>query len=257
MPTFDTPAPISARVDIVLGDIRFVTGDRADTVVEVEPIDPTRRLDLEAAAQVEITFTDGRLQVTHPKVRAMFTKRYGSVKVLVRLPAGSDVRGDTAQGECVVQGVVGSCRLKTAIGGLRVGQATEVRLRTSGGKVVVDHVTGRADVDANGDIRIRRIDGGAAVRSIGGDIRVGELGGGPADLYAAIGKVEVGVAQGIAVRLDARTSTGQVRDLLEPSAPGHPDRAVALRARCHGGDIVVRRAGAGHDTPHRAAPLAG
>ncbi|MFD0594367.1 hypothetical protein ACFQZ4_19565 [Catellatospora coxensis] len=110
MPTFDTPAPISARVDIVLGDIRFVTGDRADTVVEVEPIDPTRRLDLEAAAQVEITFTDGRLQVTHPKVRAMFTKRYGSVKVLVRLPAGSDVRGDTAQGECVVQGVVGSCR---------------------------------------------------------------------------------------------------------------------------------------------------
>lgn len=112
-------------------------------MVEVEPIDPTRQLDVAAAEQVEIMFTDGRLLVRHPKLRSAFTKRYGSVKVLVRLPTGSDVRGDTAQGECVVQGVVGSCRLTTAIGDLRVGQAANVRLRTSGGKVIVDHVTGR------------------------------------------------------------------------------------------------------------------
>ncbi|MEU7819765.1 DUF4097 family beta strand repeat-containing protein [Catellatospora sp. NPDC049133] len=255
MPTFDTPAPISATVDIILGDIRFVADDRADTVVRVEPIDPTRQLDVDAAEHVEITFTDGRLLVRHPKLRAVFTKRHGSVKVLVRLPTGSDVRGDTTQGECVVQGVVGSCRLKTAIGDLRVGQAADVRLKTTGGKVVVDHVTGRSDVDANGDIRMRSIGGGASIRSIGGDIRVGELGGGPADLYAAIGKVEVGVAQGIAVRLDARTSTGQVRNQLE--APGQPDRAVDVRARCHGGDITVRRAEVGLDRPQRAARLAG
>ncbi|WP_168801643.1 hypothetical protein [Glycomyces buryatensis] len=50
MATFNTPGPISATVDIILGDIRFNATGRADTVVEVHPIDPSRQLDVEAAA---------------------------------------------------------------------------------------------------------------------------------------------------------------------------------------------------------------
>lgn len=240
MPTYDTPAPISATVDIILGDIRFVASDRADTVVEVRPIDPSRPLDIAAAEAVIIEFTGDKLLVKHPKLRKTFTKRYGSVSVLVELPTGSDVRGDTAQGEYVVQGAVGSCRLTTAIGGIRVGQAADVRLRTTGGKVIVDHVAGRADVRGNGDVRVRRIDGDAEVTSIGGDISVGEFGGDTADLSAAIGAVEVGVAEGTAVRLDAKATTGRVRNQL--TAPDRSARTVRVRARCNGGDIVVHQA---------------
>ncbi|WP_144121733.1 DUF4097 family beta strand repeat-containing protein [Catellatospora sichuanensis] len=294
MPTFDTPAPISATVDIILGDIRFIAGDRADTVVEVHPVDPSRKLDVEAAEQVDIKFADGKLLVRHSKLRTAFTTKYGSVKVLVELPTGSDVRGDTADGEYVVQGLVGSCRLKNAIGDIRVGQAADVRLKTTGGRVIVDHVTGQADVSANGDIRIRRIGGGAVVKNIGGDswvgevagdlransatgdiavdvaraavnartsvgdIRVGELGSGPVDLYTAIGRVEVGVPQGTAVRLDAHTSTGRVRNhLAGPDAPGQSGPTVKVRARCNGGDIIVRRAGADHDAKQREARFSG
>ncbi|NUR74099.1 MAG: hypothetical protein HOU81_25090 [Hamadaea sp.] len=159
MPTFQTPTPITATVDIVLGDIRFVAGDRSDTVVEVHPIDPTRRLDIEAAEAVVIAYADGRLHVRQPRLRTVFPRRYGSVRVLVHLPTGSDVRGDTAEGEYLVQGVVGSCRLTTAIGDIRVDRADDVRLTTTSGKVHLDHVTGRADVYANGDVRIRRLDG--------------------------------------------------------------------------------------------------
>lgn len=242
MQTFDTPTPISATVDVVLGDIRFIASDRADTVVEVHPIDPTRQLDVEAAEQVKIEFADGKLRLRHPKLRTAFTRKWGSVKVLVQLPTGSDVEGDTAQGEFVVQGAVGSCRLKTAIGDIKVDRAADARLRTTGGKVTVDHVSGEADISGFGDIRIGRIDGDAKVKNIGGAIGVGEFGGGKADLYAVIGKVEVGVPQGTSVQLDAHTPTGRVHNRLD--APERSDRALKLRARSNGGDIVVHRAGA-------------
>lgn len=280
MPTFATPAPITASVDIVLGDITFAAGERADTVVEVQPIDPTRPLDIQAADQVIIEYAHGRLQVKHPKLRTAFASRYGSVRVLVWLPAGSHVQGNTAEGEYVVQGVVGSCRLKNAIGDIRVDQASEVRLKTSGGRVTVDHVSGSADVSANGAVRVRRIDGDAEVTTIGGEIWIGEVGGelradssvggitvevaraavkaktatghirlgrlgsGPVDLSAAIGKLEVGVPAGIAVRLDAHTPTGRIRNLLD-AADDQSGRTVKVRARCNGGgDIVVHRADA-------------
>lgn len=238
--SFDTPGPISATVDIVLGDIRFIASDRADTVVEVRPVDPSWELDVKAAEQADVEFADGKLVVKHPKLRNLWATRYGTVHVRVELPTGSDVQGDTAKGDYLVEGVVGSCRLKTPTGNIRVEQATDVRLRTTGGRVTVDHVTGQADVRGNGDIRLRRVDGGAVVKNILGDIRVGEIGSGTVDLYTATGDVEVGVPQGTAARLDAHTSAGRVRNHLE--APEQSDRTVEVRARSNGGDIVVRRA---------------
>ncbi|THV39831.1 DUF4097 family beta strand repeat-containing protein [Glycomyces buryatensis] len=258
MATFNTPGPISATVDIILGDIRFNASDRADTVVEVHPIDPSRQLDVEAAADVVVEFADGRLRVSHPRLRTLFTKKYGSVRVLVALPTGSEVQGDTAQGEYLVQGAVGTCRLKTAIGDIRVAQAVDVRLRTTGGKVIVDHVSGEADVKGNGDIRIRRIDGTAQVRNIGGDIRIAQFGGDTVDLNSATGGLSIGIAAGGAVELDARATVGDVRDYLAAAgAPERSDRIVKVRARCHAGDIVVHRAGAGHDAPQRSSRFQG
>ncbi|GAA4465004.1 DUF4097 family beta strand repeat-containing protein [Phytohabitans houttuyneae] len=275
MPTFHTPGPISATVDIVLGNIQFKASDRADTVVEVRPADPSWELDVKAAEQANIEFADGKLLVKHSKLRTAFSNKYGSVEVLVQLPTGSDVQGDTAKGRYLVEGVVGSCQLKTPTGDIRVERAAEVRLRTTSGKVSVDHVTGQADVSANGEIRVRQVDGGAVVKNIGGnswvgevagdlrvnsanghitvgaaraalnartasgDVRVGELGTGPVDLYTATGEVEVGVPAGITARLDAHTSAGRVRNQLEAPAPS--DRTVKVRARSHGGDITVHR----------------
>jgi DUF4097 and DUF4098 domain-containing protein YvlB len=285
MPTFDTPGPISATVDIILGNIQFKAGDRTDTVVEVRPVDPSWALDVKAAADVNIDLTDGKLVVRHPKLRTAFNKKYGRVEVLVELPTGSDVQGDTAKGDYLVEGVVGSCQLKTPTGDIRVERAGSVRLKTTGGKVNVDHVTGQAEVSGNGDIRVRHVGGDAVVKNIGGDcwigevagdlrvnsasggitvdvaraavkaktasgdIRVGEVGSGTVDLYTPTGEVRVGVPEGTAVRLDADTSAGRVRNHLEEAdspeqteQPEPSDRTVKVRARSHGGDIIVGRA---------------
>jgi DUF4097 and DUF4098 domain-containing protein YvlB len=276
MATFDTPEPISASVDIIFGDIRFVAGDRTDTVVEVRPVDPSWELDVKAAEQAVIEYADGKLQVKHPKLRTVLTTKYGAVEVLVELPTGSDVQGETARGGYVVEGIVGSCRLKTPSGDIQVEQATHVELKTTSGAVTVDHVTGEAVVRGNRDVRIRRVDGGAVVKNIGGDswlgevtgdlrvssanghitvdvaragvdartasgdVRVGEVSSGEVDLYTATGEVAVGIPEGTAARLDAKTSAGRVFNSL--GTPEHADRTVKVRARSHGGNITVRRA---------------
>lgn len=42
MQKFDTPAPVSAVLDIPAGRIRFIASDRADTAVEACPRTPRR-----------------------------------------------------------------------------------------------------------------------------------------------------------------------------------------------------------------------
>lgn len=274
MQTFTTPAPITAAVDIILGDIHFTAADRTDTVVEVHPIDPTRQLDVEAAEKVNVEFEAGKLRVWHPKLTTAFARKFGSVRVSVALPTGSNVQGDTADGEYAVRGEVGSCHLKNAIGDIKVAQAAEVRLKTAGGRVVVDQVHGKAEVSGSGDVKVGHVGGEATVKNIGGntrigevdgdlrvnsangpisidaahaaveaktaigDIRVGRIGTGPVELTTAIGKVEVGVPGGTAVELDTKSGTGRVRDHVQ--VPGVPERTVKVRVRTGGGDITVK-----------------
>ena len=67
MPTFDTPEPISVSLELGVGDIRIVAGDRTDTVVEVRPTDPAKKGDVTAAEQTRVEFAAGRLQIRAPK----------------------------------------------------------------------------------------------------------------------------------------------------------------------------------------------
>ncbi|GAA2813879.1 DUF4097 family beta strand repeat-containing protein [Kribbella solani] len=224
MTTFSTPAPITAAVDIIFGDITISAGDRTDTVVEVRPTDPAWALDVKAAEQVVVEFTDGKLQIKHPKLRTVFTKRYGSVRIAVQLPTGSDIQGYTAKGEYVVEGEVGACELKTANGDIRIHKVTgELRAKSATGNISVDVVATTAKA-----------------RTAAGNIRVGELGTGTVDLYTPTGEVQVGIPEDTAATVDAQTSVGRVFNDLE--APANPTRTVTLRARTHGGNITLHRA---------------
>jgi hypothetical protein len=52
MPTFATPEPISATVEVVSGAVHVSASDRDDTVVEVAPRDPGRPSDVRVAEQL-------------------------------------------------------------------------------------------------------------------------------------------------------------------------------------------------------------
>ena len=59
MPTFDTPEPISVTLELGIADIRVAATDRRDTVVDVQPSDPSKKSDVAAAQQTRVEYANG------------------------------------------------------------------------------------------------------------------------------------------------------------------------------------------------------
>ena len=96
MQKFDTPAPISAVLDIPAGRIQFIAADRADTTVEVLPANPAKSRDVQAAEQTTVAYADGVLRITPPSPRNQLFGPSGSLEVTVQLPAGSRIEARAA-----------------------------------------------------------------------------------------------------------------------------------------------------------------
>ncbi|MGY5035312.1 hypothetical protein ACWC9U_31625, partial [Streptomyces sp. 900116325] len=88
MQKFATPAPISAVLVIPAGRIQVIAADRADTVVEVRPVNASKSRDVKAAEQTTTEYVDGVLRVEVP-VKNQYLGPSGAVEVTVQLPAGS------------------------------------------------------------------------------------------------------------------------------------------------------------------------
>ncbi len=281
MPTYDTPRPITATVELVLGDLRIVAADRTDTVVEVRPSDPASEADVRAADQTRVEYGDGRLLVKTPKQRGLgLFGKPGSVDVTVELPTGSQLQAEAGAGGIQAAGVLGESRVKCGAGDVHLDRVGPLTLETGAGRVGVDTVAGRADIStgsgrlqvreidgpavvknsngdswigqvagdlrinaANGDIAVDRAGGSVAASTANGDVRIGAVARGTASVKTGFGEVEVGIPAGTAAKLDVSTSFGRVRNQLESAeGPQETDETVDLRARSSYGDIVIRRA---------------
>jgi DUF4097 and DUF4098 domain-containing protein YvlB len=279
MPTFDTPEPISATIDVVVAVVQVTATDRADTVAEVRPSDPGSDQDVRTAEETRVEFTDGRLLIKAPRQRkiGLFGKP-GSIDVDLQLPSGSQLHAETSVGHIRGTGRLGDCRVKTSTGGIDLDSIGEADLRTPAGDIVVRSITGQATVTGSGELRLDRIKGSAVVKNLNGDsrigtvagnlrihasngditvgvagadvtastangnIRVGEVTGGVVSVKTAYGELEVGVPDGVAAYLDLHTSFGTMHNRLTASeAPASDDRSVEVRARTSYGDIIIRR----------------
>ena len=280
MPTFDTPGPLTATIDVVVGAVRISAAERDATVVEARPTDSSNAEDVKAAEQTRAEYANGHLLIRTPKVRSWLPRaRGGSVDVTIQLPAGSDVRGAGQLTDFDCEGPLGDCRLRTGLGQIRVDQADALSLKTGIGDISVDHATGHADVTTgSGDVRVRELDAGAVIKSSNGDTWVGEAGGDlrikaangsiAVDLARAtvgaksangdvrlgeavrdsvvlethLGDVEVGIRDGTAAWLDVRAAAGRVLNALETAeAPEPSAETVQVRARTSAGNVVIRR----------------
>jgi DUF4097 and DUF4098 domain-containing protein YvlB len=255
MPTYDTPHPVTATVELVVGDLRIVAADRADTVVEVRPSDPGSDADVRAADQTRVEYADGLLLVKTPKQRGLgLFGKPGSVDVTVDLPARSKVQVDSGVGGVRSTGTLGACRVKSGAGDVQVDRVEGGRLslEIGAGRVDVDTVAGRADISTgSGRLQVREIDGPAVVKNSNGDswiglvtgdlrinaangdiavdraggdvvastanggITVGAVTRGTVSLKTGFGEIEVGIPAGTAAKLDVSTSFGRIRNQLE------------------------------------------
>jgi hypothetical protein len=281
MRTFETPEPISVSLDLGIGDVVVAASDRDDTVVEVEPSDPTRARDVTAAGATDVRFASGTLTVTGPRWKWALRGGDGSVDVRIELPAGSSLRGTTGVASVRSTGRLGECRLHLGAGRLVFDETGPAEVHTGAGDISIEAIHGRADVKTAGVIRVGKVDGPAAIRNSNGDtwigevtgearvtaangpisvdlarggivaktanghVRLAEVAGGQVVAESAFGGLEIGVTEGVAAWLDLRTKFGQVlNDLDEADRPEPGEQAVEIRARTSMGDIAIRRAAA-------------
>ena len=149
MPTYDTPKPISATIDLGVGDVRLTAGDRATTVVDVRPSDPSNDDDTRAANATRIDFANGQLLIKAPKLRQWLPRSDGgSIDVTVELPAGSNLSGSAGYVDFRCDGRLGTCRIKVGLGDIEVEQADAPHLESGAGDITVGHATGAAELTA-------------------------------------------------------------------------------------------------------------
>ncbi len=232
MPSFDTPAPISAVVELDAGTARITAGKRLDTIVEVLPANGADKEDVRAVQQTEVSCSGGRLTVRTPKKRSLFG-RPGSIVVSIELPAGSDVRGTTALGNLICEGPLGEVRLKTSLGDVRVDEAARAELTTDHGDIRLDRSTGDAEITGSGRVEIGAVAGAAVVKNGNGTTGIDEVGG-ELKANAANGDISVGTAGGNAV---AKSANGRIE--IGTALAGV--EATSSNGRIRVGDVVRGR----------------
>jgi hypothetical protein len=280
MPTYQTPEPILATIEVGIGDLRIAARDRTDTVVEVRPSDPSSQSDVRTAEQTRVEMTADGLLVKGPKQRGLsLLGRPGSIDVTIDLPTGSRLRAEAGVATLRCTGRLADCQAKAGAGEIDLDSAGPVDLVTGAGGVSVAVVTGKAEVTTAGRVRLAEVDGPAVVRNASGEtwigtvtgplratssngsiavdqadgdvtvktahgsLRIGRVSRGTAMLKTSMGEIEVGIAPGTAALVDARTSLGNVRNALATTASPEPgDQTAQVHAQTSFGDIVIRRA---------------
>jgi DUF4097 and DUF4098 domain-containing protein YvlB len=279
MPTFSTPEPIPATIDLVAGDVRVLASDRSDTVVEVRPSTSSHEPDVKAAEQTRVEYTASGLLIKGPKQRSLGLRKIGSVDVTIEVPAGSRIEAEAGIGALRFSGQLGKCRAKIGAGSIDLEQAGPVDLQAGAGAITVDHVVGHAEITTgSGRLRVSQVDGPAVIKNSNGDtwvgtvtsdlrvsaangaitvghagsdvtassangaIRVDDLTRGSAALKTSMGEIQFGVHAGTAAKIDAYTRFGAVRNSMEAAdSPEPSEEVLEVHARTSFGDIVIRR----------------
>jgi DUF4097 and DUF4098 domain-containing protein YvlB len=279
MPTFDTPDPITATIDIAIGDVRITATTGSTTVVDVRPSDASNDEDVKAAGSTRVEHASTGLLVKGPKPPWLSRRNGPSIDVTIELPAGSHVRGTGQVADFHCDGRFGECRIRTGLGHIRLDQADALNLKTGIGDIGVEHATGHAEITtASGEVRVRRLDAGAVIKnsngdtwvgvaggdlrvnaangsiavdlaqasvvakSSNGDVRVGEVVRGSVVLETRLGDLDVGIREGTAAWLDVSSKVGAVHNMLAAGeAPEPSAETVDVRARTSVGEIAIRR----------------
>ncbi|MBS2533708.1 DUF4097 family beta strand repeat protein [Catenulispora sp. NF23] len=289
MPIFATTDPIALKLELRAAEVHLLAGPHEEgTTVDVVPADDTAA-SVKAAASTTVEFSGGQLEIRTPKDRAplfgrgsRLSPKYtgdGTVKVTVRLAAGSTVKGVAGLAQLNGAGRLGECRFTAGSGDIVLGETGPLWVETALGAVFVEAVAGSAHVVAaqgkveigraegtvdvrntsgatrlgqvcgavkvagvNGVVTVDRADSDVEVKVTNGDIRIGQVRTGSVRLETTVGAVEVGVRAGTSALLDVSSLVGGVaNDLDDADGPTGTDR-VKISARTLHGDVWVHRA---------------
>jgi DUF4097 and DUF4098 domain-containing protein YvlB len=248
MPEFNTPEPITARVEAAAGSIHLIASDRTNTVVQVHPRDESRPADVRSAEQARVYYANGKLAVAPAKF-GFLGYRMGAVDIVIELPSLSRVQAAVASADVQAD-----------------GEFADFKFDSASGDLVVESIVGAAKVaTASGDATVERLDGNMKFAAASGSLSLGLLRGnvksqtasGSASIAAAAsgavvahtgsGEVEIRIPEGTAAQLDIITGSGTVTNRLQPSdGPADGDETLVVQVRTASGDVDIHRAVQAH-----------
>jgi len=211
--TFSTPGQVKLEISIPSGDVDVETVDGDTTAVELE-VRGRDGEELEQDAQIELRRRGDRYEVVVAAHRGrglnFLRGRNGEYRVRISAPNGAEVEANLASAD--IEGR---------------GRYSDVRINTASGDVKFEQIEGEARIDsASGDVQIERV--------------------GSAKMNSASGDVDVGIAKGSRLWVEAQSLSGDTSSELEleSGSPVASDEGplVELKARTLSGDINVRRA---------------
>jgi DUF4097 and DUF4098 domain-containing protein YvlB len=247
--TFQMPQPAMLEVSIASGDIDVKTDATDEAYVSV---DGDERL----LEHVEVHCNGNRVAITL-REKAKFGFSIGSffgnggLRVEVRVPHASSVKVKTASADTELEGHFGALELNSVSGEVRMqGElADNATIKTVSGDVELERVDGDLSVQCvSGDVRARAIAGSVDTKSVSGDIRLDALVSGNVRFTSVSGDIEIGIAAGSVVDVDAGSTSGDLTSEVPlasepPSGEGAAAPTVVLRGRTVSGDVRVFRAG--------------
>ena len=257
--------PVAGSPDVSLstfdGAIEIRPWDKPEVQVVVEK----RGRDKEATAAIEVhAEASGNrvdIRVTTPK-----TSGFGfhfndsrSAKLIVSLPASSDVKASSGDGSIDIERVAGRVELRSGDGSIR-GHSLggDVSAHTGDGSIKLDGVNGTLNADT-GDgsitvagtltiVRARSGDGNVTIQAGHGSVPSGDW-----DITTGDGSVTLEVPDAFGAELDAHTGDGSIRmhDLTLSNVTGEIGKRTvrgrlgagghAVRVRTGDGSIVLKR----------------
>jgi len=247
--TFDTPLPVTLDVTIPSGDIDVESADGEQTYLTVDG-------DERMLENVEVRHDGGKVVVT-VRDKGKFGISLGSLvfgngglRVQARVPHGAGVKVKTASADTQLSGTFTGLDVNSASGDVQMrGNVAEgVRIKTVSGDVQLERVDGDLSVQCvSGDIRVHSVAGSVDTKSVSGDIRIEALTAGDVRFSSVSGDIELGIAQGSLLDVDAGSTSGDLSSevpLASEPVLGESAAAptVVLRGRTVSGDVKVFRA---------------
>jgi DUF4097 and DUF4098 domain-containing protein YvlB len=247
--SFSTPGPVTLDIRIPAGDVEIETDNAGETAVELQARgrDPEQ---LEHDAEISMRPRGDGFEV---RVEAgngrggLFRGRSGEYRVRIAAPHGATVRAQLASADISGRGRYAALDIKVASGDVEFEDVSgEAVVNSASGDVQLDSVGAAKVNSASGDVQIVKVADGAEVNTASGDAEILSAVAGEVRLNSASGDIDVGIAKGSRLWVDAQTLSGDTSSELdlESGSTIETDEGplVELKARSMSGDISVKRA---------------
>ena len=248
---FATPNPVELQVQIPAGVVDVETVDGDESFVSV-----TGHEKLVEQTRVEL---DGERLVVEFKGKKPFGITIsigdfsfgngGGLEVKAKVPHASRARVTTAAADMKLRGRYESLDAKSASGDLRLQGEVErdAAVKTVSGDARIDRVGGELHVHSvSGDVHVGFVGGSVESKTVSGDARFDSVREGTVTEQSVSGDIEVGVAPGTNLDVDAGSVSGDLSSEVplgsEPGGGPVEGPVLVLRGKTVSGDFKVFRA---------------